>query len=145
MIIIMTGENSIIKEEILNHERKEQCVHSTDNFRTLQSSASIPVPVLPYLDVSQNGGSHKVATFIALHLHAPAVQEQGCALVHSALDELGHTVSGLRGDQGTDICPWLVTWEIRGGKSQYQNQNSAKNGTDCKPFNAISALINCIS
>lgn len=64
---------------------------------------------MTHRDITDDGGSHKVAILKALNLHIPAIKQQWRTLIHSSLDEPVHTVPGLRGDQGPKISTWLVT------------------------------------
>lgn len=64
---------------------------------------------MTHCDITDDGGSYKVAILKALNLHIPAIKQQWSTLIHSSLDESVHMVPGLRGDQGSNISTWLIT------------------------------------
>ena len=68
----------------------------------------------PHSDTADDGGSHKIAVFITFDLYVPAIEQQFGALIHPTLDEPVYPVFGLRGNEGSNICPRLVTWYQRG-------------------------------
>lgn len=59
--------------------------------------------------MADDGGTHKVAVFVALHFNVSAVQENLCALVHAALDQTADPLLGLRRNQRPHICTRLVS------------------------------------
>lgn len=64
---------------------------------------------MTHCDITEDGGSHKVAILKALNFYIPAIEQQCSTLIYSTLDESVHTVPSLRGDQGSNISTWLVT------------------------------------
>ena len=62
----------------------------------------------PHLDFADDGRPYEVSVLVTFDVDRSAVEQQGGALVHPALDQGVHPGLGLGGDQGPDVGSWLV-------------------------------------